>query len=104
MKYFFLILALASAACTTPRAAPPATDTAPSTILCSEHPLPGFTLASDRTSNDAAVCDCIWSNLSEQDREVASNLRNGLSDEASIMKSFPIRFGQAIGTCTSPAS
>jgi hypothetical protein len=103
MKYFLLILALTYAGCSTPRAAPPVTNTAPSPILCSEHPLPVFTLNSDRSSNEAAVCDCIWSSLSDQDRAVATDLRNGLSDEASIMRSFPTRFGKAIGTCTSPA-
>lgn len=103
MKYFFLILALVYTGCSTPKAAPPATDTATSSIRCNDHPLPEFTLGSDRSSNEAAICDCIWSNLSEQDREVATNLRNGLSNKSAVMKSFPIRFGKAIGTCTSTA-
>lgn len=103
MKYFFLILALTYTGCSTPKAAPPATDTAPPTIRCNEHPLPEFSLAAGETSNEAVVCDCIWSRLSEQDRQTATNLRNGLTNKASIMKSFPTRFGQAIEACTSPS-
>ena len=103
MKYFFLILALIYTGCSTPKAAPPATDSALPTIRCNEHPLPEFSLASLGDSSEAAVCDCIWSRLSEQDRQVATNLRNGTDTEASLMKSFPTRFGQAIGTCTSAA-
>jgi hypothetical protein len=101
VKYFLLILALLYTGCSTPKAAPPATDTAPSTIRCNEHPLPEFTLGSERVPNEAAVCACIWSNLNEQDRQVATNLRNGLSNQTSIMKSFPTRFGKAIQACTS---
>ncbi|WP_129774674.1 hypothetical protein [Peristeroidobacter soli] len=104
MKYSLLILALAGTGCSTPRAAPPTSETTSATIVCSAHPLPEFTLRSDHLSNEAAVCDCVWSSLSEQDRKVATDLRNGHSDEASIESSFPTRFGQAIGTCTSPGS
>jgi hypothetical protein len=103
VKYFFLMLALTYTGCSTPKAAPPATDSEFPTIRCNEHPLPEFSLASLGNSSEAAVCDCIWSRLSEQDRELATSLRNGLTIKASIMKSFPARFGQAIGTCTSTA-
>lgn len=103
MKYLFLILALVYTGCSTPKAAPPTTDTAAPTIRCNEHPLPEFSLAAGEISSEAAVCNCIWSHLSEQDRQVATNLRNGITNKASIMKSFPIRFGQAIGTCTTTA-
>jgi hypothetical protein len=105
VKYFFLILALVYTGCSTPKAAPPATAPASSTIRCNEHPLPEFTLDSEQSeSEQAAVCDCIWSQLSERDRELATQLRNGRGTKASSMKSFPIRFGQAIGTCTSPSA
>jgi hypothetical protein len=103
VKYFLLILALSYTGCSTPKAAPPATDTAAPTIRCNEHPLPEFSLAAGETSSEAAVCDCIWSHLSEQDRQAATNVRNGITNKASITKSFPIRFGQAIATCTSAA-
>lgn len=103
MKYLFLILALTYTGCSTPKAAPPATDTALPTIRCNERPLPEFSLASGEVSSEAAVCECVWSHLNEQDRQVATNLRNGLTNKPSMMKSFSTRFGQAIGTCTSAA-
>ena len=110
MKYFFLTLALAyliNMGCTTPQAAPPATDTALPAIRCNRHPLPEFTLGSDRSSGEAeqaAVCECIWSRLSEQDRQVAANLYDGLANKSSVLKSFSIHFGEAIGACTLAAS
>lgn len=104
MKYSLLLLALIYTGCSTPKAAPPATDTALPTIRCNEHPLPEFSLASLGNLTEAAVCDCIWLRLSEQDRQMATNLRNGLTAKSAIMKSFPTRFGQAIEACSSPSA
>lgn len=105
MNYAVLIFALIYAGCTTPATAPPATDDASPMIRCTEHPLPEFTLSADHSPSEqeqATLCSCIWSRLSDQDRAVAAKQYGGKERPvaASTMDSFTSGFGKAFGACT----
>lgn len=105
MKYVVLILSVIYTGCSTPAAAPPATNGALPMIRCTEHPLPKFSLAADQSPSEqaqVALCGCIWSRLSDQDRAVAERLsrREDSVVDTSSTESFAIRFGEAIGSCS----
>lgn len=105
MNYAVLIFALIYAGCSTPAAAPPALNNASPMIRCTEHPLPEFTVGADQSPSEqeqATLCSCIWSRLSDQERAVADKLYGGkkLRVAASSMDSFASAFGKAFETCT----
>jgi hypothetical protein len=75
----------------------------PYAVHCSK-PLPVFTLGNDSNptkKQEDALCECIWKNLGQWEREVAEKISQGRGSEVSKlqMSSFPYRFGSAIKKC-----
>ena len=105
MKYFLLIPALIYMGCSRPPAAPPATGETLATIRCADQTLPtfGINIANPSEQEQSALCECVWSRLADHDRKLAASLRNQRQVSSSSMESFPIRWGKAIGTCSSAA-
>ena len=107
MRYVVLISALIYMGCTTnPAAAPPATDDMSPRVVCANHPIPEFSLGTDSVPGEeqqAALCECIWSRLDQQDRKVAANLRQEADSGMRGKDSFPAHFGKAIRDCRAGA-
>jgi len=75
----------------------------PYTVHCSE-PLPVFTIGKDSIptkEQEHALCECLWENLGQWEREVAGKISQGRESEVSKlhMNAFPSRFGSAIKKC-----
>ncbi|MDY6949647.1 MAG: hypothetical protein SXG53_28555 [Pseudomonadota bacterium] len=90
MKFTLLLFALIYMGCGRPIAVPPAPRGALPTMRCPEHPLPQFSLGANPLpgkQQQAVLCSCIWSQLSEHDRR----------------QFVPISFGKALQRCTTGA-
>ena len=75
----------------------------PYTVHCSE-PLPEFTLGKDSSltkKQERALCECIWENLGQWEREIAKKISQGKESDLSKRqkRAFPSRFGSAVKKC-----
>jgi hypothetical protein len=103
LRALALLVAVTISACSQ-EPVPPATSQGSHYEAHCKEPLPVFTLgehSNPTKTQEAALCACIWDNLTGWEREVSEKIAQGKESEVSEMhlRAFPARFGSAIEKC-----